>query len=370
MRVVGLTSVSGPYIRARWSAFATKEPENSVSLIEFGRLSETYQWLPLNLDCSYKRIVLSEQPAESQSLLKLVMLLIDSLNQVQPDIVVINGYREPATISALLWSILHKKPVILLSATKEDDSSRRGWTEAIKSSILKGCKAALVGGKPQKRYLMKLGMSGDRIFEGYNVVGNDDFHPDKIKSLPSPYQKPYFLAINRFVAKKNLFHLISCYASYYQARKDTAWDLVLCGDGELFPAIKQKIAEFGLKDVVHLPGFLQQERLLPYFAHASCLIHASTQEQWGLVVNEAMAASLPVLVSKSCGCYEDLVIEGENGFGFDPYNSQQLIDLMLKISSGEVDLAKMSRSALKHIQKFSPDYFACGLTQAIQSIKN
>ncbi|MEL6166319.1 MAG: glycosyltransferase family 4 protein, partial [Cyanobacteria bacterium J06628_3] len=115
-----------------------------------------------------------------------------------------------------------------------------------------------------------------------------------------------------------------------------------------------------------LPGFLQQDDLLPYFAHAKCFIHASIQEQWGLVVNEAMAAGLPVLVSKRCGCYEDLIIENVNGFGFDPENSQQLSQLMLKISSGEVKLEKMSQASLEHIQKFSPDYFAEGLIQAVE----
>ena len=44
----------------------------------------------------------------------------------------------------------------------------------------------------------------------------------------------------------------------------------------------------------------------------------STREPWGLVVNEAMAADLPVLVSRQCGCREDLVVEGENGYSFEP----------------------------------------------------
>jgi glycosyltransferase involved in cell wall biosynthesis len=78
-----------------------------------------------------------------------------------------------------------------------------------------------------------------------------------------------------------------------------------------------------------------------------------------------MAAGLPVLVSNRCGCYEDLIIEGVNGFGFDPENVQQLTDLLLKISSEKIDLQTMGNAALEHIQKFSPDYFAQGLIQAV-----
>jgi glycosyltransferase involved in cell wall biosynthesis len=73
-----------------------------------------------------------------------------------------------------------------------------------------------------------------------------------------------------------------------------------------------------------------------------------------------------VLVSNRCGCFEDLVSEGVNGFGFDPTNSQQLTDLMLKVSSGNINLTLMGNAALEHIQQFSPDYFAQGLRQAVE----
>jgi glycosyltransferase involved in cell wall biosynthesis len=130
--------------------------------------------------------------------------------------------------------------------------------------------------------------------------------------------------------------------------------------------IEQQINDLDLTKFVHLPGFLQQEELLPYFAHANCFIHASIQEQWGLVVNEAMAAGLPVIVSNRCGCFEDLVIEGVNGFGFDPEDKQALTDLMLKMSSKEIDLVAMGEASLQHIQKYSPDYFAQGLMKALK----
>lgn len=105
---------------------------------------------------------------------------------------------------------------------------------------------------------------------------------------------------------------------------------------------------------------------MPYFAHAKCFVHASIQEQWGLVVNEAMAAGLPILVSNRCGCYEDLIIEGVNGFGFDPENQEELTNLMIKMSSGDVYLETIGKAHLQHIEKYSSDYFAQGLNGAIK----
>jgi 1,2-diacylglycerol 3-alpha-glucosyltransferase len=231
---------------------------------------------------------------------------------------------------------------------------------------LKMYDSAIVGASSHMKYLVKLGVREEAVFFGYDVVDNCAFNPEIIPSFKRVLSSPYYLSINRFVQKKNLLFLLDSYAAYRQKVGSSAWDLVLCGDGELRRTIEEKIEVLGLKNSVHLPGFLQQDELLPYFAHASCFIHSSLQEQWGLVVNEAMAAALPVLVSNRCGCFDELVVEGSNGFGFDPTNQQELTNLMIKIGSANVDLKKMGDAAFKHIQKFSPDYFAQGLHQAIQ----
>jgi glycosyltransferase involved in cell wall biosynthesis len=359
----------GPYHLARLDSFQKhcNRLGWSVVGVELTRSGVAYDWkTQLEVFPGSIVSVIGEQQLEQVKFSQLLQRLYAVLSQVNPDVLAIAGYFRPAILAALLWSLWNRKPTILLSESKEDDAPRSWLQETFKSWLLKVYKAALVGGKPHKRYLIKLGMSADAIFLSYNVVGNEAFHPDKIRCLPKPLNRPYFLTINRFIPKKNLLFLLCCYAAYRQKAGSHPWDLVLCGDGPLRPKIEQRITELSLQDFVHLPGFLQQDELLPYFAHASCFIHASIQEQWGLVVNEAMAAGLPVLVSNRCGCFEDLILEGVNGFGFDPENSQQLTDLMLTVTSGDVDMDKMGNAAFEHIQNFSPDHFAQGLVQAVE----
>lgn len=358
----------GPYHLARVASayHACKSRGWNLFGIELARSEEEYPWQTQaeQFPCDIISVI-NDCPLEKSKPTDLFRKLISLLNQTNPDAIAIAGYARPAMLVALLWCLYQRKTAILLSETTENDEPRSWWKEKIKKLIITSYQAALVGGNPHKRYLIKLGMPTDAIFLGYDVVGNEVFYPDQIKSLPSPLNKPFFLAINRFVHKKNLPFLLSAYADYRKLAGDQSWDLVLCGDGELRVQLEQQITNEAIQDYVHLPGFLQQQELLPYFAHASCFIHASIQEQWGLVVNEAMAAGLPVLVSNRCGCYEDLIIEGVNGFGFDPENPQQLTELMLKISSEKIDLQTMGNAALEHIQKFSPDYFAQGLIQAV-----
>ncbi len=357
----------GPYHLARLQALATHAQtlDWQCTGIELARSEADYDWQVTLNHLSFETIsILKNQSLESVSFTTLGFQLWRTLNELQPDVMAIAGYSRPSMLLALLWCRQHGKPAILMSATTEHDFTRNPVREGVKGAIAPQFSAALVGGEPHVRYLEKLGMAPSAIFSGYNVVGNEKFHPDRIGVLPSPRIRPYFLAINRFVPKKNLPFLISAYAQYRHRVGAIAWDLVLCGDGQLRDQLEQQIQHLNLQEFVHLPGFLQQDELLPYLTHARCFVHASLQEQWGLVVNEAMAAGLPVLVSNRCGCFEDLVIEGSTGFGFDPTNVDQLTELMVKLSTEAVDVQQIGQTALAHIQHYSPDRFAQNLVAA------
>jgi len=210
----------------------------------------------------------------------------------------------------------------------------------------------------------------------------------------SAFQKaPFFLASARFIEKKNLPRLIEAYARYREKSgklkteklkagklglevsacqqvslsASSPWPLVLLGDGPLSSDLRRLISGLSLVDFVHLPGFKQYPELPAYYANAGAFIHASTTEQWGLVVNEAMASGLPVLVSNRCGCAKDLVQEGVNGFTFDPYNVEQLANLMVQISAFQiVRLSAFGAESARIIANWGPERFASGLKAAME----
>ena len=152
----------------------------------------------------------------------------------------------------------------------------------------------------------------------------------------------YFLASARFIERKNLPRLIAAYARYRSLTRskghgagEQVRELVMLGDGPLRPALRSQLNALGLHACVHLRGFQHYEELPVFYGLADAFVHASTTEQWGLVVNEAMASGLPVMVSNRCGCVYDLVREGCNGFAFDPYDVEQLVRLMLRVGEME-----------------------------------
>ncbi|NJO92984.1 MAG: hypothetical protein HC831_31505, partial [Chloroflexia bacterium] len=114
MNVVGLSSTTNPYIQARWSAFSEENPDYNVSLIEFGRISKVYAWKPVEVKVPYTRIILSDKASQYQSiqqLLELIRALFKALEKTKPDVIVLNGYQQPATLASLFWSKIHRKPV-------------------------------------------------------------------------------------------------------------------------------------------------------------------------------------------------------------------------------------------------------------------
>ena len=146
---------------------------------------------------------------------------------------------------------------------------------------------------------------------------------------------------------------------------------MLLGDGELRPSIESHIAELDLLQDVRLPGFKQYGELPAYYGLAGAFVHASTTEQWGLVVNEAMASGLPVLVSERCGCARDLVKDGINGFTFDPYDVDELARLMQQVTAMTEERRRaMGRSSQTIVADWGPERFADGLFQAVQFALN
>ncbi len=101
-----------------------------------------------------------------------------------------------------------------------------------------------------------------------------------------------------------------------------------------------------------------------YYGRAGAFIHPALVEQWGLVVNEAMAAGLPVLVSERAGCAPDLVRQGVNGFTFDPLNTAELARLLGVISRSAHDRAGWGAASRVIVAEWSPGRFASGLWAA------
>ena len=112
--------------------------------------------------------------------------------------------------------------------------------------------------------------------------------------------------------------------------------------------------------------FLQVDALPRYYATAGAFIHASTTEQWGLVVNEAMASGLPVAVSNRCGSTHFLIEDGVTGFSFDPFRTEEITRALTELAALPDDTPLVAAAA-KKVDEVSPEQFGKGLNGAAKA---
>lgn len=296
----------------------------------------------------------------------------------KPDAVAVPGWSSQMALALASWAVACGIPVIAMSETNPWDFERKWSTEYLKRRIFEYFTAGQCTSDGQAAYLRTLGLSPEAVFRGYNVVDNDYFQrmagaakhgpmPGGAggQPLPEAARGRYFLASNRFIPKKNLAVMLDAYARFRQGRGDDPadWPLVLLGDGDLRASLERQRDALGLATHVHMPGFRQYDELPSYYGTAGCFVHASTVEQWGLVVNEAMAAGLPVIVSDRCGCAPVLVRNGVNGFTFSPHDGEALTTAMEAIAAVEDDGA-MRQASLALVAECAPDRFGEGMAGA------
>jgi glycosyltransferase involved in cell wall biosynthesis len=363
----------GPYHRARLAAAGD---EMDVTAVEIAGESATYSWEEVEDGPNFRRTTLfSERDSTSIPATEKENAIQEALNNIGPEVVAIPGWSYPRALAALRWCVHTGTPAVVMSASTAYDFDRPWWRERLKQRIVAHFGAGLVGGTRHRSYLQELGLSDDNIFLGYDAVENEHFTngANKVRERGAAIRRDrslpdaYFLGVCRFVPKKNLTRLIDAFARYRERAPDQAWDLVLLGDGPDRDIVEAASSEAGLEKVVHLPGFKQYDELPTYYGLAGAFVHASTREQWGLVVNEAMAAGLPVLVSDRCGCAPDLVEDGRNGFTFDPHDSSALAGLMARVAHGDVNRADMGAASQEIIEEWGPERFATGLKKAAEA---
>ena len=361
----------GPYHHARLNAAASR-----LSVTGFEWLAKAHDaWGKAGSDARYHKVSLFPEAAHNNlGSSQLRRAFWSALEQANPDVVAVNGWNDFGSLVAADCCVRRGIPMVVMSESARQDEPRTWWKEMIKRRVVGVYSAALVGGQRHVEYLVELGMPRDSIFTGYDVVDNAYFRrrAEEVRSQKSDVRKQYglsenyFLASARFIEKKNLPTLIRAYAAYRQkseASGNPPWDVVLLGDGPLREALNSQLSTLNLHAHVHLPGFKPYDELPVYYALAKAFVHASTTEQWGLVVNEAVASGLPVIVSERCGCVPELV--RGNGFTFDPIDERELPSRLLQIASlSDDERRSLGDASYRIAENFAPEHFGEGLEQA------
>lgn len=349
----------GPYHHARFSAVA---PHLELHVLETRPQSAEYLWdfEPSKLYFMYQ-IGGQPSPEADPPLATLRQQLMVLLDQIQPQAIVTVGWADRAYQFLLLLAHERRIPIVLVSDSRQRDEPRSVAKERLKYQLLRGYSAALVAGRESRDYLADLGFPAAAIRQPWDVVDSTFFAQ---AACQSQRHLPHFLCVSRLVAKKNHTGLLKAYGIYQ--RQGGRWGLQLVGSGPLELAIRAQISELPDPQRVQLVPFCQQEQLAQLYGNANAFVLASITDQWGLVVNEAVASGLPCLVSSACGCAVDLIEHNRSGWCFDPTNTRSLADLMHTAEcQSPAQRIAMVAAARQLLEAFTPQTFADGLRAAL-----
>lgn len=300
---------------------------------------------------------------QSADKLKLSRLVWQRLSALDPETVLVPGYYTLPAIAAALWARVHGRKSVLMTESCAYDHKRTGWKEELKSIALRLLFGwAVAGGKDHLDYLQQLGFPRDRTARFYDVVDNSMYAEGaaaaRQNSAAADHGLPenYFLFVGRVAPEKNVHGLLAAWLGYRS--QGGTWPLVIAGDGPNMQMLRVLLQDSPYRADVHFLGLRTSAQLLPLYAFASCFVLPSTLEPWGLVVNEAMAASVPVLVSNRCGCARDLVQHGSTGWVFDPAEERLLVRHLQAIEAMPISERKsVGASGAQRVQMYSPERF-------------
>ncbi len=297
-----------------------------------------------------------------------------ALNRIKPDVVLCGGYNYLASWQAARWAKAHRAPLLLWSESTAFDQ-RRGYpfVEFIKMRFLNLCTAFVVSGKSSANYLVDLGMAEEKIFTAPDAVDVALFSqlaetarqsriPDRCR-LPSRY----FLYVGRLVEEKGVFDLVEAYTQLDPEVRSQI-GLVFAGDGSEHEALMERASKI-TPGTIQFLGFVHREELPELYALADGFVFPTHSDPWGLVVNEAMACALPIIVTNVAGCALDLVQDGWNGFVVPPRDSSRLAAAMAQLAENSGLRATMAANSQKRIEAFSPAAWAGGMVKAVISAR-
>ncbi len=294
-----------------------------------------------------------------------------ALNAARPQTIVCGGYNYPASWEALWWARRRGVRFVLWTeSTQRDQRSGRAGVEWLKRYFVGSCSAFIVPGKSSFAYLQTLGTSEQAIFTAPNAVDNVFFaiRAEKNKAQATELREKlklpsrFILFVGRLVPEKGIFDLLEAYAKLESGLRSQV-GLVFAGDGVSREDLAQQSQRIN-PGLVCFPGFAHREDLASLYALAEVLVLPTHTDTWGLVVNEAMACGLPIIVSNVAGCSADLVTEGWNGCIVPPQDSEKLSAAIASVVRETELRQRMSAHSLERIRDYSPEACADGLAAA------
>jgi glycosyltransferase involved in cell wall biosynthesis len=298
----------------------------------------------------------------------------DKLRQWKPDLAILTGWQSKMLVQAW-WACVRLGVPRIVRGESNALSNRPSWKRAAHRAWLRGFDRFLAIGKANRDFYLQAGIPESRIHPCPYFVDNARFAAaaarlrDRRGELRSRWSIPEratcFIFCGKLIAKKRPLDLLSALQRAIAAGASA--HVLVVGDGELMSDARALAARERLP--VSFAGFLNQTEIAGAYVASDCIVLPSDcGETWGLVVNEAMACGLPVIVSDRVGAGPDLIEEGKNGYVVRSGDAQALAARCLDLLHDKTRLDQFGEFSAVKIQGYTPEHAAEQFAAAVHCV--
>lgn len=358
VRILIVWDRMGDYHRARVNCFKKLHKDYDIYTADLGGSDQLYKW-ESSINDTHE--LLSDKPSNVKDISTRFQNFKSLLQKHQINKVILSGYGKPEYLLFTVWLKLKNIDCYYFA---ESWYKGNRFVDIFKGLFVKWfTKGLFVSGERAKKHFEKtFSYDPKKIVTGYSVVDNQHFATTVVSEhiVQKVAKNPILLCVARHAEEKNLARLIN---AFQQSTLFGSWILKVVGGGPLNHELKKLLPN---DHSILLQDWVSYNKLPELYASASCFILPSIFEPWGLVVNEAMAAGLPIIISNQCGCKPDLL--KDNGWSFDAHNQEQLVQtLNLLDAASPEELRDKGNHSKDIIKSYSTHTWANKLYKLIQN---
>ena len=285
--------------------------------------------------------------------------LIRTIWKVNPDVLITEGFYQWTPL-VILYSILRHKPVFIgyerTCYTERNTGIIKKIHRKITNLFVTGY---LVNGSETKKYLKTLGVKESKIHIGGMSADSEGLR-HSIRTFSekdkSDFKQQYkrntkgliYLFTGMIIKRKGVDYLLKAWTEHIKKYPDDC--LILVGGGTLLDNLRSKYTAY---KSIYFEGRVEYDIIYKFYAIADVYILPTIEDNWSLVIPEAMACGLPVATSIYNGCHPELIKEGVNGYVFDTYKIETIVSALDKFH--HANLYEMGRKSIELEKPFNTE---------------
>lgn len=295
--------------------------------------------------------------------------LYSALRNVKPDVIIVEGFGRWAP-AGIIYSILHRKRLLMFYERTAWTERKAGWWRTLYRRLAgKAVDCFLSNGAFSEQYLREnLGFSSAPIIRGCMSADSFYLHYDVEAELEARHKADReaecrngkgirFLYVGRIVEPKGIRQLLEAWEIHHRSYPDDT--LTLAGEGILLNEMRER---YGDDKGIIMAGYVSYDRIYSYYKECDVVVQPTLEDNWSLVIPEAMSCGRAVMCSIYNGGYPELVKDSVNGYSFDPLDKEDFVNAFAKFHSA--NLLKMGRQGMMIEKNFSPEKAALRIYKA------